>query len=281
MVVLLPVVDGVDPVLLSSLRVNRTKPARIDTVFEKLLDLCPQFPKTNLELTVVSAVMPLNGSGLALKEADEGKKRKYHTMKRLGESIVRAFLSGLLIVMPIYLSVLLLLRIARSLAGLVRPITRLLPEWFPAEKVLSLLLVVSICCLIGAAARTAKGRAVRDRIDKYLYGRLPGYGLFRGLTQQVAGRNEEHVWQPALVEIEEALVPAFIIEEFEDGRCTVFVPAVPTPFAGSVYILTPERVHPLNVPFGHAVKAVTRWGSGSKDLVAAMKPATGLRDKTA
>jgi hypothetical protein len=34
------------------------------------------------------------------------------------------------------------------------------------------------------------------------------------------------------VEIEEALVPAFIIEELDDGRFTVFVPSVPTPFAG-------------------------------------------------
>jgi len=39
------------------------------------------------------------------------------------------------------------------------------------------------------------------------------------------------VWKPALVEIEEALVPAFIIEELEDQRVTVFVPSVPTPFA--------------------------------------------------
>ena len=70
-------------------------------------------------------------------------------------------------------------------------------------------------------------------------------------------------------------MPAFIIEELEDGRFTVFVPSVPTPLAGAVYILGPERVHPLNVPFTQAVKAVTRWGSGSEELVAAMegKPA--------
>ena len=41
------------------------------------------------------------------------------------------------------------------------------------------------------------------------------------------------MWKPALVEIEEALVPAFIIEELEDQRVTVFVPSVPTPFAGA------------------------------------------------
>jgi uncharacterized membrane protein len=70
-----------------------------------------------------------------------------------------------------------------------------------------------------------------------------------------------------LAEIEEALVPAFIIEEFEDGRYTGFVPSIPTPFAGAVYVLDRKRVHPLDVPFTEALKAVSRWGSGAKDLV--------------
>jgi hypothetical protein len=30
-------------------------------------------------------------------------------------------------------------------------------------------------------------------------------------------------------------------------------------------------VHPVDVPFTEAVKTVSRWGSGSKDLVAAME----------
>jgi uncharacterized membrane protein len=87
----------------------------------------------------------------------------------------------------------------------------------------------------------------------------------------MAGESEETAWKPALAEIEEALVPAFIIEELDDGRLTVFVPSVPTPFAGAIYILSSDRVHPLNVPFTLAVKAISRWGSGSKDLVAAME----------
>lgn len=51
----------------------------------------------------------------------------------------------------------------------------------------------------------------------------------------------------------------------------MFVPSIPTPLAGAVYILTSERVHPLDVPFAQAIKAISRWGSGSKDLVAAMQ----------
>src|SRR5262245_42029731 len=53
----------------------------------------------------------------------------------------------------------------------------------------------------------------------------------------LAGEGRENVWQPVLAEIEDALVPAFIIEEVEDGRFTIFVPSIPTPLAGAVYVL--------------------------------------------
>ena len=138
-------------------------------------------------------------------------------------------------------------------------------------EVLSLLLVLVGCFLIGAALRTRVGYGLWNRVEKAFFERMPGYALIRSLTQRLAGEDREAAWKPALVEVEEALVPAFIIEELGDGRFTVFVPSIPTPLAGAVYILTAERVHPLSVPFTQAIKTISRWGSGSKDLVAAME----------
>jgi uncharacterized membrane protein len=192
-------------------------------------------------------------------------------MKKILVFVAHAVLGGLLVVVPIYLAVLVLLKGMKTVAGLVRPFTLLLPDWFPAEQALSLLIVLVICFLIGVAVRARAGQLVRERIERGFFERIPGYALFRSLTQQVAGDNRQNIWKPALAEIEEALVPAFIIEEFEDGRYTVFVPSIPTPFAGAVYILDRERVHPLDVPFTEALKTVSRWGSGAKDLVAAME----------
>jgi len=191
-------------------------------------------------------------------------------MKFLREFLANALVGGLLIVLPIYLAVLVLLKGMKSVAALVRPLTGLVPDWLPAENLLSLALVLVVCFLIGIAVRTRMGRILRERMERSLFERLPGYALFRSLTQRLAGEGRESAWKPALVEIEEALVPAFIIEELEDGRFTIFVPSVPTPFAGAVYILSPERVHALDVPFTQAISSISRWGSGSKDLVAAM-----------
>ena len=192
-------------------------------------------------------------------------------MKYAREFVTSTVIGGLFIVVPVYLAILLLLKGMKSAATLVRPIAVLLPDWLPAEGLVSLLLVLVVCFIVGAAVRTRAGQIVRERVEKAFFERLPGYSLLRSLTQRLANDGDATAWKPALVDLEDALVPAFIIEELADGRLTVFVPSVPTPLAGAVYILTPERVHPLDIPFTQAIRSLSRWGSGSKDLVAAMR----------
>ena len=192
-------------------------------------------------------------------------------MKLVREFVTNTIVGGMFVVVPVYLAILLLLKGMQTVGRLVAPFTAMLPDWLPAEGLISLLLVLLVCFIVGVAVRTRTGRLVRERMEVQFFERLPGYGLFRSLTQRLAGDSDENAWQPALVEIEDALVPGFIIEEVDEKQLAVFVPSVPTPLAGAVYILARERVHVLDVPFSEAIKAVSRWGSGSKGLVAAMR----------
>ena len=190
-------------------------------------------------------------------------------MSRFVDSLASTLGAGILVVAPVYLGTLLLLKIMDSLAAIVKPLVRLLPGWLPAEGLLSLLLVLLVCLMVGFLVRSRAGQSWLDTV----FEKLPGYALFRSLTLRIAGKADNVTWKPALAEIEEALVPAFIIEELADGGYTVFVPSVPTPLAGAVYVLTRERVHPLSVSFTQAFKTISRWGAGAKDLVAAMEDA--------
>jgi uncharacterized membrane protein len=77
-------------------------------------------------------------------------------------------------------------------------------------------------------------------------------------------------FQPALIEIEDALVPGFFVEQHTNDRCTVFVPSVPTPMAGAIYIIASRRVHRLNLPVIKVMQCISKWGAGSDALVAAL-----------
>jgi hypothetical protein len=55
------------------------------------------------------------------------------------------------------------------------------------------------------AASTRSGRVMKDQIESRFFARIPGYGVMRSLTQQLAGDSRDNAWKPALAEIEDAL----------------------------------------------------------------------------
>ncbi len=69
-------------------------------------------------------------------------------MKKLFEFVMSTLVRGMLFVVPVYLSILLLLKAMKSVVALVRPLAMLFPEWFPAERLLSLLIVLVVCFLV-------------------------------------------------------------------------------------------------------------------------------------
>jgi uncharacterized membrane protein len=193
-------------------------------------------------------------------------------MKTLTKFLKMTLVGGLLVVLPIWVSLLLLLKAIKGAMAMLLPIAKLLPQRFVHEKVAALGLLLVICFVVGLLARTRPGKQVGEWLSGHILDRIPGFSLVRGMTQQLAGKKDEESFQPALVEIEEALVPAFIIEKHTDGQFTVFVSSSPTPMAGAIYILSPERVHPVDVPLRNAMVCVTKWGAGAAEMRAAMRP---------
>ena len=89
-------------------------------------------------------------------------------MKYAREFVTSTLVGRLLIVVPVYLAVVLLLKGMKSAASLVRPFAALLPDWIPAERFFSLLLVLVVCFLVGVAVRTKSGRGSRADRDRVL-----------------------------------------------------------------------------------------------------------------
>ncbi len=106
-------------------------------------------------------------------------------------------------------------------------------------------------------------------VEKGVLEKLSGYTMLRGFAGQLTEFETTEGFKPVLVEIEEALVPAFLIEEHSGERCTVFVPSVPTPMAGTIYIIARSRVHLLDVSAVAVMKCISKWGANSSELVAA------------
>lgn len=194
-------------------------------------------------------------------------------MRSLAEFTKTTLIGGLLIIMPIYLSVLLLVKAIAGVVGLVAPITHGLPKGMQFPEVIAIVLLVFVCFVSGLVVRTRPGLRAKNALERGVLEKIPGYSLIRGLAGRIAGREDEPSFTVVLAELEEALVPAFLVEECDDQHCAIFVPSVPTPAAGSIYIISRDRVHRVDVPFTTAVGVISKWGAGSKELLDGMKRA--------
>jgi uncharacterized membrane protein len=192
-------------------------------------------------------------------------------MRALAEFTKTTLIGGFLIVLPVYVSVLLLAKAVQGLLALVKPIMAEIPASVEFRGILAILVLAAVCFIAGLIVRTGPGLRAKKAIEEALLEKLPGYTLLRGLAGRLTGQADEAAFKPALAEIEDALVPALIVEELEDGSYTVLVPSVPTPMAGALYILPPERVHPVDVPFTAALSVFSKWGSGAGEFVRAMQ----------
>ena len=192
-------------------------------------------------------------------------------MRTLAEFTKTTLIGGVLVILPVYVSLLLLAKAVAGLLALMKPITAGVPASFQFREIVAFLLLAVACFIAGLIVRTGPGLRAKNAFEHAVLERLPGYALLRGLAGRLTGQADEPTFAPALVEIEEALVPALIIEELEDGSYTVLVPSVPTPMAGALYILPRERVHPVALPLTAALKVFTKWGTGAGEFVRAMQ----------
>lgn len=188
----------------------------------------------------------------------------------------KCLFSGALLVLPGWLAVLLLAALLVKLEVIVKPLIAILPVSVAHSKLVAVLLMLLLFLLAGALLQTWIGRSFHQWFEKTVLERIPGYSTFRSIGRQIVDTDGEAGFKPALVEIEDALAPCFVIELLSDDHCTVFVPSAPTPAAGTIMIIQRSRVHPIDVPISSVFQTVSKWGNGAGELFKALPAGTTL-----
>lgn len=196
-------------------------------------------------------------------------------MKRLIGFIKTTLIGGLLVVFPIAVLFILLKKAVGVIDPLLNPVMSRLPEGLPFPGLTAFMIESAVvffgCFIIGMLVKTRAGQRCRRGVEKALFEKVPGYAILRSFTRKALGEEEDIKFKVALVEIEGGLAPSFVIEEHEDNRYTVFVPTAPMPTSGSIYIFPREKVHIVNVSFAKAFQSMTKLGTGSGEMVKAMR----------
>ena len=88
-------------------------------------------------------------------------------------------------------------------------------------------------------------------------------------------RNQQYIVSGiafvAIGKTHEALSPGLLIQHHDNGFYTVFVPTVPTPTVGNIYLVPEDKVFIVDVPFLDMVQFITKWGQSSPALLEAIR----------
>jgi len=194
-------------------------------------------------------------------------------MKKLKYFLQTTLFGGLLVVMPLIVSLLLIKWIFNFLLDAIEPITVVIVKTaklnylFSASISVAIILVLSFA--IGLFVKTQLGIFSYKYFEDNFLKRIPFYKIIKETIIQLFGTQKSLFKGVALVDLfgNGNLVTAFITDEHENGMFTVFVPSGPAPTAGFVYHIKPEYLTKIDYPLDSAMRSIVSLGVGSKNIV--------------
>ena len=193
-------------------------------------------------------------------------------MRQLVEFLKTTALGGLFVLLPLILFYLLLAEMLELVVALATPIADLFPketfDHVKAPVLMALTLIVGASFLFGLALRSMTLRRFGLWIERAMFGRLPLYNAVKSLTRALVGAKDEAAFRPAVLNSpngEREIV--YVIEAHSDGQVTVLVPWAPASFAGSVKIMSSNRIEMLDASLGDVSRALSHWGVGVHELI--------------
>jgi uncharacterized membrane protein len=194
-------------------------------------------------------------------------------MERLKTFVKTTMIGGIGVILPVIILVLVFSWLFRFVTRNVRPLTNLIfadPEAIGLfADIISIILIITVCFLIGMFVKTKVGTYVYNSIERLLLDKIPGYTIAKDTVAQFIGGDEMPFSSVALVKPfgTDTLMTGFITDKHVNGSYTVFVPTGPNPTSGNILHVAPENVFKVEVPVEHAMRSIIACGAGSNELI--------------
>ncbi len=194
-------------------------------------------------------------------------------MKSITEFFKSCLIGGLFVVLPLALFYKLLEQIMQLLVAIATPIADLLPagmfDEVKAPVLIAVILIVGASFVFGLLLRSVLLKRFGRWIERTTIGRLPLYTAVKSLSRGLIGAKEDGAFRSALLDSangEQEIV--YLVEDHGNGLVTVLVPWAPASFAGSVKIMSKDRIELLDASLGDTSRVLGHWGVGARDLLA-------------
>jgi uncharacterized membrane protein len=194
-------------------------------------------------------------------------------MRNLAVFLRTTLLGGVFFLVPIIVLAMVLAKAHEMTTDIVTPVADHLPiesarGLLPA-KILAVGIILAFCFLAGLFASTRIAKAFAEGLETTILSRVPGYRFFKSVGEGMAGIEQGEKHETVLARIEDAWQIAFVVERLDGGHVVVFIPDAPSPWSGSIFIMTEDRVRPIQLPLTTAMKCIANLGAGLKKVLPA------------
>jgi uncharacterized membrane protein len=185
--------------------------------------------------------------------------------------IKTTIVGGLIFLVPIIVLAIIFgkaLGITRKIVG---PLTDLIGVETVAgvgvATLLGILVIVLFCFLAGLLAKTDLAKKIINWLEATFLSNIPGYTFMKSMGESFASTDMAHGYAVVLARFDDGWQIAFLVEHIGNGHVAVFIPGAPSPWSGSVYFMTEDRIKTLDVPHKAVLKCIQRLGAGSNSLL--------------
>jgi uncharacterized membrane protein len=189
-------------------------------------------------------------------------------MKGLVDAFKSIAVGGVLFLIPMTIAVIVLAEVLGFLNAIAEPMADFLPTdtvlGFGLAQIIAVALLLAVCFMAGLIARSTVGRGLVHRIERGLLSAIPGYGIIKGLADQVLNSREQaERFKPVLVPTRGGVRPAFEVERIASGQVAVLLPGAPNPWSGEVVFLDADQVRPLDMKAMELMHVLEGLGIGA------------------
>jgi uncharacterized membrane protein len=151
--------------------------------------------------------------------------------------------SGLILIAPLVIILVVVIKLSIYLIGLVRPALISLQDLFGANDVQPWAWIVLLVVTLFLAGLFFKIQIIKRTVGKLedrILSLFPGYRMLKSLARSVES-SEDQLMKPAMLKEEETWMPCFLIEQTND-LATIFIPEAPNVNAGDIKIVRAENI---------------------------------------
>jgi uncharacterized membrane protein len=192
-------------------------------------------------------------------------------MKKIIHILRMTIVGGVLFLMPFVILTLILGKAVQLLRAVTLPLAERLPFesmiGLETPSFLALFLVIVVCFLAGLFAQTKIAKKMVDWVEENLLSHLPGYSFMKNLCEEIARKAPTEKYQSVLVRFDDSWQIGFLVERTQGGRAVVFMPASPSPWEGSVFIVDEDRITLIDKATTSSTKCLQKLGEGTGKLV--------------